>query len=144
MAKRTSEPLFLPCTPKGIIHLLKSTGVEIAGKQAAVVGRSDIVGAPVATLLTAEHATVTLCHSKTTDLEKIVREKKKYMYYDLVSTNTCFFYRLSKLILLSLPLVRLDLSREIGLNLELSSLMSEPTLLKVTKKNERHRVQNLS
>ncbi|GAA5804519.1 hypothetical protein HPULCUR_010017 [Helicostylum pulchrum] len=74
MAKRTSEPLFLPCTPKGIIHLLKSTGVEIAGKQAAVVGRSDIVGAPVATLLTAEHATVTLCHSKTTDLEKIVKQ----------------------------------------------------------------------
>lgn len=73
MAKKASEPLFLPCTPKGIIHLLKSTGVDIAGKQAAVVGRSDIVGAPVSTLLTAENATVTLCHSKTTDLENIVR-----------------------------------------------------------------------
>ncbi|KAF1797278.1 formate--tetrahydrofolate ligase-domain-containing protein [Mucor lusitanicus] len=73
MAKKGGEPLFLPCTPKGIIHLLKSTGIDIAGKQAAVVGRSDIVGAPVATLLTAEHATVTLCHSKTPDIEAIVR-----------------------------------------------------------------------
>ncbi|OBZ80673.1 Bifunctional protein FolD 2, partial [Choanephora cucurbitarum] len=71
MAKKNSQPMFLPCTPKGIIHLLKSTGIEIAGKQAAVIGRSDIVGAPVATLLTAEHATVTLCHSKTPDVESI-------------------------------------------------------------------------
>ncbi|CAO0795459.1 unnamed protein product [Mucor circinelloides] len=73
MAKKGGDPLFLPCTPKGIIHLLKSTGIDIAGKQAAVVGRSDIVGSPVATLLTAEHATVTLCHSKTPDIEAIVR-----------------------------------------------------------------------
>lgn len=72
MAKKGGDPLFLPCTPKGIIHLLKSTGIDIAGKQAAVVGRSDIVGSPVATLLTAEHATVTLCHSKTPDIEAIV------------------------------------------------------------------------
>lgn len=74
MAKKDSDPLFLPCTPKGIIHLLKSTGVPIAGKQAAVIGRSDIVGAPVATLLTAENATVTLCHSRTVDIESIVSE----------------------------------------------------------------------
>lgn len=73
MAKKNGEPLFLPCTPKGIIHLLKSTGIEISGKQAAVIGRSDIVGSPVATLLTAEHATVTLCHSRTLDIESIVR-----------------------------------------------------------------------
>lgn len=74
MAKKGGEPLFLPCTPKGIIHLLKSTGVDIVGKQAAVIGRSDIVGAPVATLLTAEHATVTVCHSRTPDIEAIVGE----------------------------------------------------------------------
>ncbi|CEP07759.1 hypothetical protein [Parasitella parasitica] len=73
MAKKGGQPLFLPCTPKGIIHLLKSTGITIAGKQAAVVGRSDIVGAPVATLLTSEHATVTLCHSKTPDIEAIIK-----------------------------------------------------------------------
>ncbi|KAI8973692.1 formate--tetrahydrofolate ligase-domain-containing protein [Mycotypha africana] len=74
MAKRQGEPLFLPCTPKGIIHLLKSTGVELAGKQAAVIGRSDIVGSPVATLLTSENATVTLCHSRTPKVEEIVRQ----------------------------------------------------------------------
>ncbi|KAI7901991.1 formate--tetrahydrofolate ligase-domain-containing protein [Cokeromyces recurvatus] len=74
MAKRNSTPLFLPCTPKGIIHLLKSTGINMVGKKAAVIGRSDIVGSPVATLLTAENATVTLCHSKTDDIEAIVKQ----------------------------------------------------------------------
>ncbi|KAI7851995.1 formate--tetrahydrofolate ligase-domain-containing protein [Circinella umbellata] len=74
MAKKSAEPLFLPCTPKGIITLLHSTGIEISGKRAVVLGRSDIVGAPVATLLTAEDATVTLCHSRTQNVENIVRE----------------------------------------------------------------------
>ncbi|KAI9487219.1 MAG: formate--tetrahydrofolate ligase-domain-containing protein [Benjaminiella poitrasii] len=74
MAKRNTNPLFLPCTPKGIIHLLKSTGIDITGKQAAVIGRSDIVGSPVATLLTAENATVSLCHSKTTNIKEIVSQ----------------------------------------------------------------------
>ncbi|KAF7725240.1 tetrahydrofolate synthase [Apophysomyces ossiformis] len=74
MAKKSGEPLFLPCTPKGIIELLKSTGVEISGKQAVVLGRSDIVGSPVASLLTSENATVTLCHSRTVGLEDIVRK----------------------------------------------------------------------
>lgn len=72
MAKKNSQPLFLPCTPKGIIQLIESTGVEIAGKHAVVIGRSDIVGSPVATLLTAKHATVTLCHSKTVNIESFV------------------------------------------------------------------------
>ncbi|KAI8138342.1 formate--tetrahydrofolate ligase-domain-containing protein [Fennellomyces sp. T-0311] len=74
MAKKSAEPLFLPCTPKGIITLLRSTGIDINGKRAVVLGRSDIVGAPVATLLTAANATVTICHSRTQDVESIVKQ----------------------------------------------------------------------
>ncbi|KAI8367593.1 formate--tetrahydrofolate ligase-domain-containing protein [Radiomyces spectabilis] len=72
MAKKAAVPLFLPCTPKGAIALLKSTGIDISGKNAVVVGRSDIVGAPVATLLTAENATVTVCHSRTKDIAAVI------------------------------------------------------------------------
>ncbi|KAI9273875.1 formate--tetrahydrofolate ligase-domain-containing protein [Helicostylum pulchrum] len=74
MAKKSTTPLFLPCTPKGVIHLLRSTGTEISGKKAVVLGRSDIVGTPVASLLTAEHATVTICHSRTKDIQSYVSE----------------------------------------------------------------------
>lgn len=63
-----------PCTPKGIIELIKSTGVDIQGKHAVVVGRSNIVGKPVAKLLLDENATVTIAHSRTPDLGKITRE----------------------------------------------------------------------
>lgn len=62
------KPTFVPCTPAGIIKLIKSTGVDIGGKNAAVVGRSNIVGKPAAILLLQEHATVTICHSRTRDL----------------------------------------------------------------------------
>jgi methylenetetrahydrofolate dehydrogenase (NADP+) / methenyltetrahydrofolate cyclohydrolase len=62
------------CTPAGIIEILKRSGIAIAGKRAVVVGRSDIVGKPVALLLLHEHATVTICHSKTPDLAAICRE----------------------------------------------------------------------
>jgi methylenetetrahydrofolate dehydrogenase (NADP+)/methenyltetrahydrofolate cyclohydrolase len=62
------------CTPAGIIQLLKRSGIPIAGKRAVVVGRSDIVGKPVALLLLHEHATVTICHSKTADLPAVCRE----------------------------------------------------------------------
>jgi methylenetetrahydrofolate dehydrogenase (NADP+) / methenyltetrahydrofolate cyclohydrolase len=62
------------CTPAGIIELLKRYGIPIAGKRAVVVGRSDIVGKPVAMLLLHEHATVTICHSKTEDLAGVCRE----------------------------------------------------------------------
>ncbi len=65
---------FLPCTPAGIISLLDYYGVEICGKRCAVIGRSNIVGKPMALLLTERNATVTLCHSKTKDLEKICLE----------------------------------------------------------------------
>ncbi|CAO3576613.1 unnamed protein product [Absidia cylindrospora] len=74
LSKRTGDPLFLPCTPKGILTLLKSTGVDINGKNAVVVGRSDIVGSPVAAMLTSENATVTLCHSKTRNIQEIVKQ----------------------------------------------------------------------
>ena len=61
-------PCTKPCTPAGIIELIKSTGTSIAGKNAVVVGRSNIVGKPVAMMLLAENATVTICHSRTADL----------------------------------------------------------------------------
>jgi methylenetetrahydrofolate dehydrogenase (NADP+)/methenyltetrahydrofolate cyclohydrolase len=62
------------CTPAGIIELLKRNAMPIAGKRAVVVGRSDIVGKPTALLLLHEHATVTICHSKTPDLPAVCRE----------------------------------------------------------------------
>lgn len=65
------EKGFIPCTPKGIMHLIKSTGTQISGKNAAVVGRSNMVGKPVAHLLMGENATVTICHSRTQDLDKV-------------------------------------------------------------------------
>ncbi|MBI4571727.1 MAG: bifunctional methylenetetrahydrofolate dehydrogenase/methenyltetrahydrofolate cyclohydrolase FolD [candidate division NC10 bacterium] len=62
------QPLFVPCTPAGILELLDREGVAIKGKHAVVVGRSEIVGKPVAFLLLHRHATVTICHSRTSDL----------------------------------------------------------------------------
>jgi methylenetetrahydrofolate dehydrogenase (NADP+)/methenyltetrahydrofolate cyclohydrolase len=62
------------CTPAGIIEILKRYGIAISGKRAVVVGRSDIVGKPVAMLLLHEHATVTICHSRTPDLPAVCRE----------------------------------------------------------------------
>ena len=64
------EQAFEPCTPKGCIDLIKESGMEIAGKKAVVVGRSNIVGKPVAMMLLREHATVTICHSKTKNLKE--------------------------------------------------------------------------
>ncbi|XP_072929911.1 C-1-tetrahydrofolate synthase, cytoplasmic isoform X1 [Epargyreus clarus] len=64
---------FVPCTPAGCIELIKKTGVSIAGKNAVVLGRSRIVGTPVAELLKWEHATVTVCHSKTKNLSEITK-----------------------------------------------------------------------
>lgn len=68
------KPTFLPCTPAGIIELIKSTGESIEGKKAVVIGRSNIVGKPVAQLLLQENATVTIAHSRTRDLEKVASE----------------------------------------------------------------------
>lgn len=67
------QPCVLPCTPKGIIKLLHFAGVEIAGKEAVVIGRSNIVGQPVAKLLMNENATVTIAHSRTKNLAEVAR-----------------------------------------------------------------------
>ncbi|MCL1884244.1 MAG: bifunctional methylenetetrahydrofolate dehydrogenase/methenyltetrahydrofolate cyclohydrolase FolD [Defluviitaleaceae bacterium] len=64
----TNQGTLLPCTPAGCITLLKREGIEISGKHAVVVGRSDIVGKPLALMLLAENATVTICHSRTKNL----------------------------------------------------------------------------
>ena len=69
----TQRPGLVPCTPAGIIEILKRSGIAIAGAEAVVVGRSDIVGKPVAMLLLNGNATVTVCHSKTRDLPAVCR-----------------------------------------------------------------------
>ena len=64
----TGQPGVVACTPKGILYMLKASGVALSGKEAVVIGRSNIVGKPVAMLLLNENCTVTLCHSRTADL----------------------------------------------------------------------------
>ena len=66
-------PSLLPCTPHGIIQTLKRNGVELEGKKAVVLGRSNLVGKPLAQLLLRENATVTVCHSRTEDLPEVAR-----------------------------------------------------------------------
>jgi methylenetetrahydrofolate dehydrogenase (NADP+)/methenyltetrahydrofolate cyclohydrolase len=71
---QAGRPALAPCTPAGIIEILRRSGIPIAGQHAVVVGRSDIVGKPVAMLLLHQNATVTICHSKTRDLGAITRQ----------------------------------------------------------------------
>jgi methylenetetrahydrofolate dehydrogenase (NADP+)/methenyltetrahydrofolate cyclohydrolase len=71
---QAGRPALAPCTPAGVIEILKRSGIAIAGANAVVVGRSDIVGKPVAMLLLHENATVTICHSKTRDLGSVTRQ----------------------------------------------------------------------
>ncbi len=87
------NPIFEACTPKGVIKMIESTGVLIEGKRAVVLGRSNIVGKPVALMLLHRHATVTICHSKTRDLPAVCREaeilvvaigKAKFVTADMV------------------------------------------------------------
>ncbi len=84
------------CTPSGVIELIKSTGTEISGKHAVVIGRSNIVGKPVAMLLLQENATVTVCHSKTHNLKDIAKDadilvvaigKKEFVTADMVKVG---------------------------------------------------------
>lgn len=70
----TSEECIIPCTPKGILSLLKSENAEIAGKHTVVIGRSNLVGKPMAQLMLRENASVTVCHSKTRDLPYLTRQ----------------------------------------------------------------------
>lgn len=91
------QPCVLPCTPKGIIKMLKSAGVQIEGKRAVVIGRSNIVGLPVAKLLLDQNATVTIAHSRTRNLPELTRQaeilvvaigKPKFVTADMVSDGT--------------------------------------------------------
>jgi methylenetetrahydrofolate dehydrogenase (NADP+) / methenyltetrahydrofolate cyclohydrolase len=70
---QAGRPALAPCTPAGVIEILKRSGIPIAGANAVIVGRSDIVGKPAALLLLNENATVTICHSKTRDLGAVTR-----------------------------------------------------------------------
>ena len=74
LAQKGREPLFVPCTPFGCIYLLKEAGVKIAGANAVVLGRSNIVGMPAALLLIKENATVTVVHSNTKDIPAVMRD----------------------------------------------------------------------
>jgi 5,10-methylene-tetrahydrofolate dehydrogenase/methenyl tetrahydrofolate cyclohydrolase len=74
LSMKRREPLFVPCTPKGCIELLDRTGLEIEGRHAVVLGRSNIVGLPVAMLLLHRNATLTICHSRTQNLPDVVRQ----------------------------------------------------------------------
>ncbi len=73
LSMKRREPLFVPCTPRGCIELLDRMHIPIEGKEAVVLGRSNIVGLPVAMLLLHRNATVTICHSRTRDLPNVVR-----------------------------------------------------------------------
>ncbi len=74
LAQKGRDPLFVPCTPEGVIYLLEQTGAKFEGSHAVVLGRSNIVGMPVALLLVRRNATVTICHSRTKDLPEVVRQ----------------------------------------------------------------------
>ncbi len=108
------EPVFVPCTPKGVVSMIESTGEPIAGKKAVVVGRSNIVGKPVAMLLLHQHATVTMCHSRTKDLPAVCREadilvaaigKPRFVTSDMVKDGA---------IVLDVGINRLDDGRLVG------------------------------
>ena len=73
LAMKGRKPLFIPCTPAGVIRLLEEAGAEFDGAEAVVLGRSNIVGMPVAMLLIHRNATVTVCHSRTKDLPGVCR-----------------------------------------------------------------------
>ncbi|MGC9397636.1 MAG: bifunctional methylenetetrahydrofolate dehydrogenase/methenyltetrahydrofolate cyclohydrolase FolD [Anaerolineae bacterium] len=73
LSMKGREPLFAPCTPTGIIELIDRTGVEIEGKEAVILGRSNIVGLPVSMLLLHRNATITICHSRTRHLSEVTK-----------------------------------------------------------------------
>lgn len=73
LAQKGREPLFVPCTPLGILHLLEEAGAPLEGAEAVVLGRSNIVGMPMALLLLRRNATVTVCHSRTRNLPAVTR-----------------------------------------------------------------------
>ena len=92
------RPRFVPCTPAGVVRLIEHAGVPIAGRRAVVIGRSIIVGKPLALLLLQRDATVTICHSKTRELPAVAREadilvaaigRAKFVTADMVKPGAC-------------------------------------------------------
>jgi methylenetetrahydrofolate dehydrogenase (NADP+)/methenyltetrahydrofolate cyclohydrolase len=73
LAQKGRQPRFVPATPRGIMYMLKQTGIELEGSNAVVLGRSNIVGVPIANLLLKANATVTICHSRTRELAAVCR-----------------------------------------------------------------------
>lgn len=113
LSSRASDPLFAPCTPAAVMRLLKSTNTPISGANAVVLGRSDIVGSPVASLLRNADATVTQCHSRTKNIPEIVSLTNFPRYQNLK-----FCSNSSRTLTLSWRrLERLNLSKEPGSSL---------------------------
>ncbi|MDI6786417.1 MAG: bifunctional methylenetetrahydrofolate dehydrogenase/methenyltetrahydrofolate cyclohydrolase FolD [bacterium] len=92
------KKLFLPCTPHGMIEIIKRSDIQMNGKEAVVLGRSNIVGKPIAMLLLANNATVTICHSRTKDLASVCKRadiliaaigKPKFVTADMVKEGAC-------------------------------------------------------
>lgn len=81
LSSRASDPLFPPCTPAGALLLLESTKIDIRGKHAVVLGRSDIVGSPICAMLRKRDATVTQCHSRTSNLPDLVSSVDPRLLY---------------------------------------------------------------
>lgn len=73
LAQKGREPWYIPCTPNGVMYMLEKVGAKLSGAEAVVLGRSNIVGMPVALLLVKANATVTICHSRTRDLPEVTR-----------------------------------------------------------------------
>jgi hypothetical protein len=113
LSSRAAVPLFTPCTPTACIKLLESTGVEIAGANAVVLGRSDIVGSPVASMLRNKDATVTQCHSKTKNVPDLVRRTAFLSIRPLIHSHSRSKTRIS---LLRLSAKR-NMCRGLGSNL---------------------------
>ncbi|MFA5097299.1 MAG: bifunctional methylenetetrahydrofolate dehydrogenase/methenyltetrahydrofolate cyclohydrolase FolD [Candidatus Margulisiibacteriota bacterium] len=94
------EPYFYPCTPSGIMEMIHSSKIDLKGKNAAVIGRSNIVGKPIAQMLMKEHATVTICHSRTRDIKSFTKTadivvvaigKPKFLTADMVKEGAAVF-----------------------------------------------------
>ena len=127
LSSRAADPLFAPCTPAGVIRLLESTGVSLSGLHAVVLGRSDIVGSPVAALLRSKDATVTQCHSRTKNIEEIV------LFFSLTKFGVVLIctHRSKPLMFWSLPSGKLNLLKALGLNPVQSLLTSVLTMYQV-------------
>ena len=129
LSSKACDPIHPPCTPTGAIHLLKSTGVPIAGANIVVLGRSDIVGSPVTSMLRNLDATVTQCHSRTKNLPEIVSLTSWHNLHDadLVISDPSSNKRISS----SRRLANLDLFVVNGSNQVQSSLTSASTTFQV-------------